>query len=99
MIFVLMMWDILSRIVSWIPNLPIPMELFNEISMIIATIALFYVGKPYLVGVTRFVQYRVANIGRIDVKFIIAPAFKPGVTVGCMFWALAKRKITKGDAG
>jgi hypothetical protein len=38
-------------------------------------------------------QYRVANIGRIDVKFIIAPAFKPGVTVGCMFWALAKRKI------
>jgi P-type Cu+ transporter len=61
-IFVLMMWDILSRIVSWIPNLPIPMELFNEISMIIATVALFYVGKPYLIGVSRFVQYRVANM-------------------------------------
>ncbi len=61
-IFTLMMWDILARSFVSIPNLPIPMELFNTISMIIATIALFWVGKPFIAGVGRFIQYRVANM-------------------------------------
>lgn len=60
--FILMMWDILSRTFLSIPNLPMPMSLFNTLSMIIATIALFWVGKPYLQGVLRFIQYRVANM-------------------------------------
>lgn len=61
-IFILMMWDILSRTFANIPNLPMPMSLFNTLSMIVATIALFWVGKPYLQGVSRFIQYRVANM-------------------------------------
>lgn len=61
-IFVLMMWDILARTTEWMPNLPIPMSLFNTISMVIATIALFWVGKPYLYGITRFIKHRVANM-------------------------------------
>ena len=61
-VFVLMMWDILARTVSWMPNLPIPMLLFNIISMVLATVALFWVGKPYLVGVSRFLRHRVANM-------------------------------------
>ncbi len=61
-IFILMMWDILSRTFANVPNLPMPMSLFNILSMIVATIALFWVGKPYLQGVLRFVQHRVANM-------------------------------------
>ena len=60
--FGLMMWDIASQLFVGVPNLPIPMPLFNVIGMILATIALFWVGKPYLFGVTRFIQYRVANM-------------------------------------
>jgi Cu+-exporting ATPase len=61
-IFALMMWDILARTTAWMPNLPFPMSLFNTISMVLATIALFWVGKPYLRGVTRFLQHGVANM-------------------------------------
>lgn len=61
-VFALMMWDILARTTTWMPNLPIPMALFNTISMVVATIALFWVGKPYLLGVTRFIRHRVANM-------------------------------------
>jgi len=62
LIFFLMMWDILARTTVGIPNLPIPMELFNTISMIVATIALFWVGKPFINGVGRFLKYKVANM-------------------------------------
>lgn len=61
-IFVLMLWDIIARVTSWMPNLPIPMTLFNTISMIMATVTLFWIGKPYILGVTRFLRYRVANM-------------------------------------
>ncbi|MEN9342405.1 MAG: hypothetical protein RIQ54_661 [Candidatus Parcubacteria bacterium] len=61
-VFTLMMWDALARIVPWMPNLPIPMVFFDVILMILATIVLFWVGKPYLLGVVRFVRYRVANM-------------------------------------
>lgn len=61
-IFLLMMWDILSQFFSSIPALPLPMELFTTINMIVATAALFWVGKPYLQGVVRFVRFRVANM-------------------------------------
>jgi Cu2+-exporting ATPase/Cu+-exporting ATPase len=57
-----MMWDILARTTAWMPSLPIPMALFNTISMVMATVALFWVGKPYLLGVTRFIRHRVANM-------------------------------------
>ncbi|MBP9760679.1 MAG: copper-translocating P-type ATPase [Candidatus Magasanikbacteria bacterium] len=61
-VFVLMMWEILTEITIWMPNLPIPMEVFNMISMVLATVALFFVGKPYLLGVIRFMRHGVANM-------------------------------------
>ncbi|MFN4181111.1 MAG: heavy metal translocating P-type ATPase [Candidatus Paceibacteria bacterium] len=61
-VFLLMMWDILARFFPAVPNLPIPMQLFNILSMALATVALFWVGKPYLNGVVRFLKYRVANM-------------------------------------
>lgn len=61
-VFLFMIWDILARITVWMPNPPIPMSLFNTISMVLATIALFWVGKPYVFGVVRFLRYGVANM-------------------------------------
>ncbi|MEI7689026.1 MAG: heavy metal translocating P-type ATPase [Candidatus Nomurabacteria bacterium] len=61
-IFVMMMWDILSKSFIQIPKIPIPMELFNIISLVISTFVLFVIGKPFIQGVNRFIQYRVANM-------------------------------------
>ncbi len=60
--FILMMWDIAAKTLSFIPNLPLPMELFNVLSFVLATITLFWVGQPFLKGVTRFLRYGAANM-------------------------------------
>lgn len=60
--FGLMMWDIFAKIFDWVPNLPLPMSLFNLLGMIFATLALFWIGQPYLLGVVRFARYGVANM-------------------------------------
>ncbi len=57
-----MMWDIASQLFLTVPRLPLPMETFNIISMILATVTLFWIGKPFLLGVSRFIKYRVANM-------------------------------------
>src|SRR3989339_44744 len=61
-IFVIMMWDISSKTFSFVPNLPIQMELFNIISMVLSTVVIFWIGKPFVSGVARFIKYRVANM-------------------------------------
>jgi Cu+-exporting ATPase len=62
LVFVLMMWDIGAKVASIIPNLSLPMPLFNTLSFILASIILFWIGKPYLDAVLRFVKYKVANM-------------------------------------
>lgn len=62
LVFAIMMWDIAARSLPWVPAMPMPMDLFNAISMILAALFLFWIGKPYLLGVSRFVSYRVANM-------------------------------------
>jgi Cu+-exporting ATPase len=61
-IFAIMLYDILTRFLPTIPNLPWPMELLNVILMVLATIVLFWAGKPFIDGVIRFIRYRVANM-------------------------------------
>ncbi len=60
--FFLMMWDILARTFSAIPSFPIPMNFFNIILMIVSSIVIFWIGKPFLEGIVRFILYRVANM-------------------------------------
>ncbi len=61
-IFILMMWDIAAKFFLSVSILSIPMPIFNIISMVLATIALFWVGQPFLQGVGKFIRYRVANM-------------------------------------
>ncbi|NTV66607.1 MAG: cadmium-translocating P-type ATPase [Chlorobaculum sp.] len=62
MVFVLMMWDIAARSFSSVPNLPIPMELFNLISMALATWMVFRIGAPFLHGIVMFVRSGAASM-------------------------------------
>ena len=62
LVFMLMMWDIVAKFFPSIPNLPMPMSVFNIISMILASVVLFWIGQPFLQGVVKFVKFRVANM-------------------------------------
>lgn len=62
LVFFIMMWEIFAKTTYWMPNLPIPMSVLNIIFFILASIALFWVGQPYLHGVMRFIRYKVANM-------------------------------------
>jgi P-type Cu+ transporter len=62
MVFVIMMWDIAARSFPDVPNLPIPMELFNIISMALATWMVFRVGAPFLHGIVMFVRNGAASM-------------------------------------
>lgn len=62
LIFLLMLWEISVNFSPFIPNLPIPMKMFQTISFLLASVMLFWIGKPYIAAVARFLQYRVANM-------------------------------------
>ncbi|MFA7277484.1 MAG: heavy metal translocating P-type ATPase [Candidatus Gracilibacteria bacterium] len=61
-VFLLMMWDIASRLLFEVPKLPIPMPLFNTISFLLSAVVLFWIGKSFVDGVVKFMLYRVANM-------------------------------------
>jgi Cu2+-exporting ATPase/Cu+-exporting ATPase len=61
-IFFIMMWDIASETIVSVPRVPLPMEMFNIIALVLSTIVLFWIGRPFVDGVVRFAQYRVANM-------------------------------------
>lgn len=81
-VFILMMWDIGSKLFTFIPNLPLPMDLFNTISMILASITLFWIGKPFLQGVVRFAKHRVANMDTlIGIGTLVAYVYSVIITL------------------
>ena len=61
-VFALMLWEITARIVPSVPNLAFPMEWLNVVLFLLSTTVLFWIGKPFLLGVVRFVRFRVANM-------------------------------------
>ncbi len=60
-IFFMMIWDILSKYID-IVKIPVNMELFNLLSMIIATISIFWIGKQYTKSIIRFLKFKIANM-------------------------------------
>lgn len=61
-IFAIMIWDIVAKTANIIPEIPLSMDIVNPVFMILSTVVLFWVGKPFLQGVVRFIKYRVANM-------------------------------------
>jgi Cu2+-exporting ATPase/Cu+-exporting ATPase len=62
MLFVLMMWDIAAQSFPSVPNMPVPMTLFNLISMALATYMVFRIGAPFLRGIVMFVRNGAASM-------------------------------------
>lgn len=62
LIFFAMLWEIGAKTLSWVPEFPIPMEIFEVIGLILATISLFWVGSEFLKEIWVFLKYRVANM-------------------------------------
>lgn len=61
-VFIFMMWEILSHRLTFLPTFPLSMDVFNTISFILATPVMFWIGKPFINGVLRFIKYRAANM-------------------------------------
>jgi P-type Cu+ transporter len=61
-VFVAMLWDIAAKTWSSIPNLPARMESFDAIMLVLSSIVVFWIGKPFIEGVSRFVRYGAANM-------------------------------------
>ncbi len=62
LVFILMMWDTGSMFFSFIPSMPISMELFNLVSMVIATYMVFWIGTPFLHGISMYVKSGAASM-------------------------------------
>ena len=62
MVFVLMMWEIAAKNISGVPYFFIPHELYSIILLAISSIVLFWIGKPFLAGIGKFIRYRTANM-------------------------------------
>lgn len=61
-VFILMMWDVATRFFSFLPSIPIPMDILNVILLVVSSVVLFWIGRPFLLGVIRFIKYRAANM-------------------------------------
>ncbi len=60
--FFLMMWDIVSKTLSFVSEPPFPMIYTNYIMFVLAAITMFWVGKVFLSGIARFIMHGVANM-------------------------------------
>jgi len=61
-VFIFMMWEITSKNISWFPPFFICHEIYSAILLIISTIILFWIGRPFLLGIVKFIKYRAANM-------------------------------------
>jgi Cu2+-exporting ATPase/Cu+-exporting ATPase len=62
MTFVFMMWEIAAQSFVWIPPFFIPHGVMQIIMLVLAAVALFWIGGSFLKEVWIFAKYRVANM-------------------------------------
>jgi Cu2+-exporting ATPase/Cu+-exporting ATPase len=62
-IFLVMLWEIAAKSFPHvIPEFFIPMQLYSTLLFILSSIVLFWIGRPFLIGIVNFAKYRVANM-------------------------------------
>lgn len=75
-IFSVMLWEIASQGIVWVPPVPIPMALLTLIMSILATGILFGPGMQFIRAIGRFITYRVANMDTlIGIGTLVAYAY------------------------
>lgn len=61
--FLIMLWEIGNRFYpTSIPAFPVPMNIMNVVALATASIFMFWIGKPFLVAVGRFIRYGAAGM-------------------------------------
>jgi Cu+-exporting ATPase len=55
-VFGLMMWEIGTQFLPWLPPLPVAMEIYNGVLFGLATAILLFVGRPFLRAVIQFIK-------------------------------------------
>ena len=61
-IFIFMIYDLLSMVIPILPKIMISYSISNGILLILSTIVLFSVGRPFLRGIQRFIEGNSANM-------------------------------------
>lgn len=61
-VFVYMLWDIAAKSFFAVPNAPLPMQIANPALLALSAAFLFWIGKPFIDGVVRFVRFGAANM-------------------------------------
>jgi len=56
------MWEIATKNISWVPYFFIPHEFYSIILLVLSTVVLFWIGKPFLAGIGKFIRYGAANM-------------------------------------
>lgn len=62
LVFMMMVWDLLTKVFMNLPQLIIPISLLNTILFIVSSIVLFWIGKPYIKGIQTFLKYKAASM-------------------------------------
>lgn len=62
LVFLFMMWDIAASAFSSLPHMPLSMEVFNGVTMILAAFFIFRIGTQFLDGIRMFLRHKVANM-------------------------------------
>lgn len=62
LMFVSMLWMSARQVWGVLPPFPVPMELYEPLSFIVATAMLFGAGKPFLQGVATFLRHGTAGM-------------------------------------
>ncbi len=82
LVFVFMLWDIIDGYFAVVPNVPLPMAVFDTIMMVLASVVLFWIGQPFLRGVVTFLRYHVANMDTlIGIGTLTAYAYSTVITL------------------
>ncbi len=82
LVFVFMMWDIASATLHGVPHMPVSMEVFNGVTMILAAIFIFRIGKPFLDGILLFIRHKEANMDTlIGIGTLSAFAYSSIITI------------------
>ncbi len=61
-VFAIMMWMIAAKSISGFPDFPVPEAIYTPVLFVFSSIVLFWIGRQFLKGVIRFVQYRIADM-------------------------------------
>lgn len=62
LVFVIMIWDIITRLIKELHMFMVPMDALNIILFILSSLVLILVGKPFMLGILRFIKNKNANM-------------------------------------